>query len=170
MIPLATLGLVALRAKHSQVERIRKFNFFEFFTVKCSWKPPKNTFLGPGRLKNMFLRILGNFNFFEKNRYKGPPCGQKNFFCSQHVQNMFFRLFNQFWVILVFSKNFDFSDHVLLIHSLWPHTWILLTQNFFFYVIFNCLSNEYKHVYWNIVVCQIEVEQRNAEIYEYLDY
>ena len=97
-------------------------SFSQFFTVKCSWKPPKNTFLGPGIQKNMFLRILGNFNFFEKNRYKGPPCGQKNFFCSNHVQNMFFRLLNQFWVILVFSKNFDFSDHVLLIHSLWPHT------------------------------------------------
>jgi len=94
-------------------------SFSQFFTVKCSWKPPKNTFLRPGIQKNMFLRIFGNFNFFEKNRYKGPPCGQKNFFCSQHVQNMFFRLANQFWVILVFSKNFDFSDHI---HSLWPHT------------------------------------------------
>jgi hypothetical protein len=106
-------------------------SFSQFFTVKSSLKPRKNTFLGPGIQKNMFLRILGNFNFFEKNRYKGPPCGQKNFFCSQHVQNMFFRLFNQFWVILVFSKNFDFSDHIT--YSLTVATHInIIDPKFFF--------------------------------------
>ena len=124
---------------------------------------------------------LGIFVFFEIFRFfsiffdiRVPPVVKKIFFAPNMSKTCFlgFSVKNKhFWFFWFFSI---FSYLRSLNHSLWSEMWKFLDQNFFLHVILNCLSNEYKHVWWNVAVCQIEMTHTqivgNRDIYQALYY